>query len=268
MTGKFNWPLPVERLRAGLDAVDELMINTVGKDGLGAAAAELINAGGKRMRPALTLTAAALGGQANDAEAIQAAAAIELVHLASLVHDDILDNSPQRRNAPSTAAAQGSGLALLLGDFLLAKALSLAAATAAEIAVMISATIAGMAEGEALELTGVKRAKPLSRDYIMITRLKTANLFAAATAAGAICGNLPPKTVEALQLYGEDFGVAFQLADDIADQRILLSQRVEALKEIGRRIKAGERRLAGMEGKAADCLKALPQAYFDWATPL
>jgi len=266
--GAFSWPQPVEGLETGLLAVDHLMLKTVGNVGLGSAAADLINTGGKRLRPALTLTAAALVGQINKGKPVQTAAAIELVHLASLVHDDLLDDAPLRRDKLSMAAAKGPGFALLLGDYLLAKALSLAAAAGAEISVMISDTIAGMAEGEALELRGNVPSDPLSAGYFKIIQLKTAALFAAAAAAGAICSNLPPKTVEALRLYGQDFGIGFQLADDIADQKIDKTKKVAALKEINRRIKNTECRLAGMDGEAVDSLSALPQAYFDWAYPL
>ncbi len=268
LNGSFEWPQPIRGLNAHLESVDRLMLGIVGGGRFGKAAAELINAGGKRIRPALTITAASLDGQTPGQKVVQAAAAVELVHLSSLVHDDIIDKSPRRRQKPSAVSAHGPVFALLLGDFLLAKALSTAATVDEAIALLLAETIAKMAEGEVLELEEGRQPGSLNGSHFEIISKKTAGLFAAASAGGGICVGLPAKEVEALVSYGENFGMAFQLIDDVKDLKIAKSQKIQAVSEIKRRSNLAKQSVQQLKGAARPSLEQLPAAYLDWASPL
>jgi octaprenyl-diphosphate synthase len=182
-----------------------------------ALADHLIEAGGKRLRPLLTISAARL--IARDGEsAVRLAAAVEFVHTATLLHDDVVDASQLRRGKVAAHLIWGAPSSVLVGDFLLARAFELMIETgdlrALEIIARASRIIA---EGEVLQLTRAHDLNLTQATYLEIITAKTAELFAAATEAGAVCGGADAAEAAALRAYGLNFGLAFQLADDALD---------------------------------------------------
>jgi octaprenyl-diphosphate synthase len=182
-----------------------------------ALAEHLISAGGKRLRPLLTLAAARLAGSDNDA-CLKLAAAVEFIHTATLLHDDVVDGSQLRRGKVAAHLIWGGASSVLVGDFLFARAFELMVETDSLRALNILARASSViAEGEVLQLT---RAHDLELDeatYIEIIRCKTAELFAAASEAGAVSAGAPEPHVAALRSYGVNLGLAFQLVDDALD---------------------------------------------------
>ncbi|MCJ7654086.1 MAG: polyprenyl synthetase family protein [Dehalococcoidia bacterium] len=173
--------------------------------------------GGKRIRPALTLLAGKFYVY-DSALLVLMAAAIELLHTATLVHDDIVDNSPVRRGKPTVRHTWGENRALLLGDYLFAKAGSLAASTGSlRVVKLFSQTLMTISGGE-LKQTGVTFALASARDYYFAwVSAKTACLFATATESGAILSQAPEDAIEAMRDYGHNLGMAFQIVDDVLD---------------------------------------------------
>jgi geranylgeranyl pyrophosphate synthase len=182
-------------------------------------ASHLIGAGGKRLRPALALCAgyAADGdGPASD-DVVTGAVAVELVHLGSLYHDDVIDEASTRRGVDSVNHRWSNIVAILAGDFLLARASSLAASLGVEVAGILAATIGELCQGQVLEL---QRLYDVSRDeaaYFGSIEGKTASLMATACRIGAIVGGLERSAVEALTEYGRHVGMIFQIVDDVLD---------------------------------------------------
>jgi geranylgeranyl pyrophosphate synthase len=196
-------------LPARLEEVEELLRETVAGHGetLGADAATTLAAGGKRLRPMLVLLCAGPGG---DAATVRAATAIELVHMATLVHDDVLDDAPLRRGLPTVAAASGRERATATGDLLLSRAFALLAdaGDARAVALLADASVA-LARGE---LAQRHDAFDLGLDverYLSRCRLKTGRLFE--------CACLLGRDDEALREFGAEIGLAFQLLDDVLD---------------------------------------------------
>lgn len=177
----------------------------------------VILAGGKRLRPALVLAAAVCTGRPAGPGVIQAAAAIELVHTGTLIHDDIMDAADTRRGQPTISAQEGSDVALMAGDYLLAQAGVLAAGIGADAAALLSATVAEMSAGQARELAALYDAGRTAAGYRLAIHGKTAALMAAACRLGGLVGGLPGPRLNALGAYGEAFGLAFQIADDLDD---------------------------------------------------
>ncbi|MBI4367531.1 MAG: polyprenyl synthetase family protein [Deltaproteobacteria bacterium] len=177
----------------------------------------IIDNGGKRIRPTLTLLAARMCGYGGDA-APRIGAAVEMVHTASLMHDDVVDNAPTRRGKPSANAKWGNQISVLVGDFFWCKACELIVRHGDHrILSAITNAIVGTTEGEVLELT---KSNDLAIDeevYLKIIRHKTAVLLAAACQVGAMLGGVSETLESALQRFGHDLGVAFQLADDVLD---------------------------------------------------
>ena len=177
----------------------------------------LINAGGKRLRPLLTVAAARLAGARDDA-CLKLAAAVEFIHTATLLHDDVVDSSQLRRGKVAAHLIWGAPSSVLVGDFLFARAFELMVEAGSLRALDILAKASGViSEGEVLQLT---RAHDLNLDqatYLQIISAKTAELFAAAAEAGAVGAGADEKTVQALRAYGLNLGLAFQLADDALD---------------------------------------------------
>jgi len=182
-------------------------------------AEHLISAGGKRLRPLLTVAAARVVGASGDINApVKLAAAVEFIHTATLLHDDVVDSSNLRRGKVAAHLIWGAPSSVLVGDFLFARAFELMVETGQMRALGILARASGViAEGEVLQLT---RAHDLNLDqetYIRIVSAKTAELFAAAAEVGAIGAGADERTVAALRAYGQNLGLAFQLADDALD---------------------------------------------------
>jgi heptaprenyl diphosphate synthase len=202
-------------LIASVAAEDELMAEMAG---------HLISAGGKRVRPLFAVaSAAAMADAAADVDeavsddVVLGGVSVELVHLGSLYHDDVIDEAVTRRTVQSVNARWGNLKAILAGDFLLAKASEIAAGLGTEVAGLLAATIGRLCEGEVREL---RRAYDVGRtedDYLAAIEGKTASLFATACRIGALVGGLPRERVEDLTAFGLRYGMAFQIVDDVLD---------------------------------------------------
>ncbi|HYO89007.1 MAG TPA: polyprenyl synthetase family protein [Candidatus Limnocylindrales bacterium] len=205
-------------LQAALDIVEELMRETVNSDVdvLRDASWHILGAGGKRIRPRLTLLSFAAAGGENIDSVAPLAAAVELVHTASVVHDDINDHGVVRRGRPSVNSIWGRTFALLTGDFLFTKVYELMAPHSNLNMVMSEATTA-LVEGETLQAAAVKNNQFSREVYARIIALKTAALFKAAATLGARAANASHTVETALADYGFNIGLAFQIVDDVLD---------------------------------------------------
>jgi len=177
----------------------------------------LIESGGKRLRPMLTVAAAALFGKGNGS-AINFAAAVEFMHNATLLHDDVVDESGMRRGKPAARMVWGNKASILVGDFLLGQAFMMMVETGDVAALaVLSAASAAMAEGEVFQLAKTGDLTTTPEDYAEVIRAKTAVLFQAACEVGAMAGGADETGRKALSLYGLELGNAFQLVDDVLD---------------------------------------------------
>ena len=178
----------------------------------------LVEAGGKRLRPKLVQLTAAIGPRNDPLRAAELAAAVELLHNATLIHDDYVDESTHRRGRPTVAAEEGPERAIAVGDFYFAKATRLIAemgnaGVTSALAEALEAICASQIDDVAL-----RGAFPGDREsYLRVVRGKTASLFAAACASGALLSGAEPEVVNALRRYGDLLGIAFQMADDMVD---------------------------------------------------
>ncbi len=179
--------------------------------------AHLIEAGGKRLRPMLVLAAAHLCGYAGT-DHQKLAATVEFIHTATLLHDDVVDESAQRRGRPTANLLWDNKSSVLVGDYLFARAFQLMVEPGnlrvLDILANASATIA---EGEVLQLTAAQDLATTEEIYLKVVRGKTAALFSAATESGAVIAGAPAEQVQALFTYGDALGIAFQIADDLLD---------------------------------------------------
>ncbi len=180
-------------------------------------AGHLVNAGGKRIRPMLTLAAARLFGYDGDHH-VKLAAAVELIHGATLLHDDVVDGSALRRGAQTANIIWGNKESVLVGDFIFSRAFELmVAAGDLRVLQVLSRASGVIAEGEVLQLTTQNNLDTDFETYISVIEAKTAALFAGASHAGAIIAGADEDQVAALRDYGRFFGVAYQLIDDALD---------------------------------------------------
>jgi octaprenyl-diphosphate synthase len=177
----------------------------------------LIDSGGKRLRPMLTIAAARLCGYQGSGH-VKLAAAVEFMHTATLLHDDVVDDSEFRRGKQSARLVWGNQASVLVGDFLLGQAFRMMVDVGSLPALgILSNAAAVIAEGEVMQLAAAKDTATSERDYLAIITAKTAALFSAATEVGAAIANRPASEQAALRSYGLDLGVAFQLVDDALD---------------------------------------------------
>jgi octaprenyl-diphosphate synthase len=182
-----------------------------------ALAEHLIAAGGKRLRPLLTVAAARLAGSSNDT-CLKLAAAVEFIHTATLLHDDVVDGSQLRRGKVAAHLIWGAAQSVLVGDFLFARAFELMVETSSIKALEILAKASRViAEGEVLQLTRSHDLNLSQALYLEIIAAKTAELFAAASEAGGVTAGVSPAQSDSLRAYGMNLGLAFQLADDALD---------------------------------------------------
>ena len=202
-------------------------------------ATHLIAAGGKRVRPGFTIAAAAtsltVDSPASE-RAITGGVAVELVHLGSLYHDDVMDEADVRRTVDSVNARWGNLKAILAGDYLLARASELAASLGVEVAGLLANTIGRLCEGQLLELQhafSVDRTEDL---YLRSIDGKTASLLAAACRIGGLVTGLPREHTDALTTFGYSYGMAFQIVDDVLD---LVSTEAEMGKPTGHDLEEG-----------------------------
>jgi heptaprenyl diphosphate synthase len=187
-------------------------------------ATHLIGAGGKRLRPTLTLCAAyaSAGGSSSSVgpatdEAVTGGVACELVHLGSLYHDDVIDEAETRRSVPSVNARWSNIVAILVGDFLLARASSLAASLGADVAAVLAETIGELCRGQVLELQHLFDVDRSEEDYASAIEGKTAALFATSCRIGGMVSGMPDPTLDALTRFGRHLGRCFQIVDDVLD---------------------------------------------------
>ncbi|MEA2404701.1 MAG: hypothetical protein QOE08_1348 [Thermoleophilaceae bacterium] len=177
--------------------------------------AATLDAGGKRLRPTLVFIA---GGQASPAELVEAAVAVELLHMATLVHDDVLDRADLRRGHPTIFASGGRLPATTTGDLLFSRAFAVLAATGRADAVRaLSDASSGLAQGELMQRQDAWSPDVTIERYLERCRLKTARLFEACCRLGALLGDPGPSGATALGAYGDRIGVAFQIFDDVLD---------------------------------------------------
>ncbi|MEY2450781.1 MAG: hypothetical protein QOD92_355 [Acidimicrobiaceae bacterium] len=180
-------------------------------------ASHLILAGGKRVRPLFAIAAASAAGAEVSDDVVRGGVAVELVHLGSLYHDDVIDEAPTRRTVESVNARWGNLTAILAGDFLLARASEIAASLGTEVAALLAATIGRLCEGEVGELRTAYNVDRTEAAYFSAIEGKTASLFATACRIGAIVGGLPREQIDALTEFGLAYGMAFQIVDDVLD---------------------------------------------------
>lgn len=179
--------------------------------------AHLVEAGGKRIRPLLTLAAARLCGHAGPGH-VKLAATVEFIHTATLLHDDVVDESAQRRGRPTANLLWDNKSSVLVGDYLFARAFQLMVEPGNLRALSIlSDAAATIAEGEVLQLAAAQNLATTEATYMQVVRGKTAALFAAATQVGAVIADQPEGVERALFDYGDALGIAFQIVDDWLD---------------------------------------------------
>ncbi|MGD9743930.1 MAG: polyprenyl synthetase family protein [Dongiaceae bacterium] len=180
-------------------------------------AGHIIAAGGKRLRPMLTLAAARLCGYRGERHT-GLAAAVEFIHTATLLHDDVVDESALRRGLATANAVWGNKPSVLVGDFLFSRAFQLMVADGSlKVLEILSGASAVIAEGEVLQLVTSNDTATSEQAYLEVIRCKTAALFAAACRVGAVVADRPKIEEEALESYGLNLGIAFQLIDDMLD---------------------------------------------------
>ena len=209
-----------EYLADDLSAVDALIRERMASENaprIPEVTAHLVDAGGKRVRPMLTLAAARLCGY-EGVNHHRLAATVEFIHTATLLHDDVVDESAQRRGRPTANLLWDNKSSVLVGDYLFARSFQLMTATGSlrvlDILADASATIA---EGEVLQLTAAANLATTEDIYLKVVRGKTAALFAAAAEVGGVIAGVPEAQVKALHTYGDALGIAFQIADDLLD---------------------------------------------------
>ncbi len=201
-----------------LAAVDDRITTTLGQDDalLGPASVRVAVSGGKRLRPLFTIVAAATG-DVFDERVVDAAAAVELVQVGSLVHDDILDDAATRRGRPTINAVEGVNHAVLAGDYILARAAELAARVSQEAASLIAGALGDLCEGQVLEMRDTFDPARTVEAHLASVRGKTAALFECACLLGAQCAGLGEENRHALARFGDAFGMGFQVLDDVLD---------------------------------------------------
>ena len=220
-------------------------LSTITPDNLGEASVYLTRAGGKMLRPALTLiTAEAVGG--NRESALKSAAAIELIHTFSLIHDDIMDDDDMRRGKPSVHTVWGEPLAILAGDTLFSKAFGLvitskedniSADRVAESLAVVADACVKICEGQALDMGFEGNFDVQEEEYMEMIFKKTAALIAGACKAGAIVGGADSEVIDAMYEYGRLIGLAFQIQDDYLD---VISDEKDLGKPVGSDIVEGK----------------------------
>lgn len=179
--------------------------------------AHLVEAGGKRLRPMLTLAAARLCGYEGPYH-VHLAATVEFIHTATLLHDDVVDESSKRRGRPTANLLWDNKSSVLVGDYLFSRSFQLMVETGnLEVLDILANASATIAEGEVLQLTVAQDLSTTEAVYLQVVRGKTAALFSAAAEVGGVISNAPEKQVSALRAYGDALGISFQIVDDLLD---------------------------------------------------
>ena len=230
-------PALASRLRERMEVVEEaLHTEAVSRaDYVTEAARHLLAAGGKRFRPLLVLLAAELGEHPEAEEVVTAACVVELTHMGSLYHDDVMDEAALRRGSDSANARYDNLVAILTGDFLFARSSELTSRLGPEAVRIQAETFARLVEGQILETVRPEPERALEH-HLDVVAGKTGSLIATSARYGAMFGGATPEVVEAITAYGEIVGSAFQLSDDILD---IASDSVESGKTPGTDLREG-----------------------------
>ena len=209
----------VERVASDMQRVNAEILTRTGSEVtmIPEVANHLISSGGKRLRPMLTLAMASLTGYSGDGH-IKLAAAVEFMHTATLLHDDVVDESEMRRGKPAARMVWGNEASVLVGDFLLGQAFKMMVEVGSMRALdILSNAAAVIAEGEVMQLGAAKNTATTEDEYLAVIRAKTAELFAAACEVGPVLTNRPKAEHAACRSFGMNLGIAFQLVDDVLD---------------------------------------------------
>ena len=211
--------LGLPALEDELQRLEPLLVESVltGDVFLDEVTTHLLTAGGKRLRPTLALATATAGSRSATRDDLLGAVAVELVHLASLYHDDVIDEATVRRNVESVNARFGNLVAIVAGDFLLARSAEIAAGLGTEIAQLLAATLGELCRGQVTEVHSAFQLSRSREDYGEAISGKTASLMAASCRIGALTGGLARDDVDAITAFGRSFGMVFQVRDDILD---------------------------------------------------
>ncbi|AWN42000.1 polyprenyl synthetase family protein [Methylobacterium durans] len=210
----------VALVAAGMERVNAMILSRTGSDVamIPEVANHLIASGGKRLRPILTLATADLCGYAGGDGAVKLAASVEFMHTATLLHDDVVDESDMRRGRVAARINWGNQASVLVGDFLLGQAFRMMVEVGSLRALdILSAAATVIAEGEVMQLTAAKNTETSEDEYLAVIRAKTAELFAAACEVGPVLADRPRAEQAACRSYGMNLGIAFQLIDDVLD---------------------------------------------------
>jgi octaprenyl-diphosphate synthase len=205
--------------RSDMERVNAMILSRTGSEVtmIPEVANHLISSGGKRLRPMLTLATAALAGYRGEGH-VKLAAAVEFMHTATLLHDDVVDESDMRRGKPAARMVWGNEASVLVGDFLLGQAFKMMVEVGSLRALDILSTAAAViAEGEVMQLAAAKNTATTEDEYLAVIRGKTAELFAAACEVGPVIAERPKAEQAAARAYGMNLGIAFQLVDDALD---------------------------------------------------
>ena len=209
--------VPIERVWARLESVERRLHEVSTSDNsFVTEIAQHLMAGGKRYRPMLAQVAAEIGGADGDAP-VEAGVAVELIHLGSLYHDDVIDEAGSRRGQTSVNANWSNTIAILAGDFLLARASEVAAPLGTEAVALLARTYALLCEGQVLELQLGNDLDHGPEDYFSVIENKTASLIRASARLGAMAGGASRDHIEAATRWGHEVGLVFQLTDDVLD---------------------------------------------------
>lgn len=230
--------LGLPRLSEGLERLEPLLTASVvtGDSFLDDVTTHLIAAGGKRLRPLLALAAATGGDREPTQDDLMGGVAVELVHLASLYHDDVLDEATIRRNVESVNSRFGNLVAIVAGDYLLARSAAIAAGLGTEIASLLADTLAKLCQGQVSEVRSAFQTDRSRESYTAAIAGKTAALTSTSCRIGALTGRLPGTEVDAFTEYGHCFGMVFQIRDDILD---ITASEGELLKPSGQDLAEG-----------------------------
>lgn len=209
-----------EALKTDMEAVNDMIRTRMASEHaprIPEVTAHLVEAGGKRLRPMLTLAAARMCGYDGPYH-VHLAATVEFIHTATLLHDDVVDESDKRRGRPTANLLWDNSSSVLVGDYLFARSFQLMVETGSlRVLDILANAAATIAEGEVLQLSAASDLATTEDTYLKIVRGKTAALFSAATEVGGVIAEVPEEQVKALFDYGDALGIAFQMVDDLLD---------------------------------------------------
>lgn len=208
----------IKSIQAGLENVETALLEAVTHTDpvANVTSRHLLEAGGKRLRPVLVLLGASLG-DATKEEVVKAAVVVELTHLATLYHDDVMDRAPMRRGVPTAHEVWGNSVAILTGDLLFARASQIVSRLGGKALTLQADTFERLCLGQLHETLGPQDGEDPIEHYLQVLADKTGSLIAASAELGVVYGDAPDEYREPLRIYGEKVGVAFQLIDDVID---------------------------------------------------